>query len=447
MNKSEQRNNLYNTEAEQCVLGAMILNNDCVSMATKTLKEEEFFHKQHQEIFKAMCKLYSSRKPIDILTLSACLKDSNLLKFIGGLNYLTSLTTIVQRTANIEAYIDIVKSKCVQRKGVDVIEKIVDKLNKGDLEISNDLINLKSVIKNGKSIEDMLVKISDIKYADDSNSYMQTGFNKLDDWLCGGLKYGSLTVLTGIPGSGKSTLLNQVISNALSEGYKSFLFSGELEPNSLIKWIARTVSNDYHLTDKENMQGAKYKEVSQYGYELISEWLEDNLFIYSNDIVASERNLVTVIEDLYMKKDVRLFVLDNLMVIHPDSSGDQYEEQRKLVLNLKELAKKYGIAIVLVGHPKKTMEGAKPTMFDILGSSAIANVADTILRIERAKDEGDTSKLLLLKNRWGSVMNKGISMHFNIDRKRFYTDGSELIKDYGYDLNKKFVQAEISSPF
>jgi len=87
------------------------------------------------------------------------------------------------------------------------------------------------------------------------------------------------------------------------------------------------------------------------------------------------------------------------------------------------------------------------TLDDIAGSSSIRNLADTVFSIERGKKEGEPSKLWLLKNRWGSINDTAIAIRFDIDRKRFYTDGSELIKDYGYDLSKKFVQAEISSPF
>jgi replicative DNA helicase len=356
------------------------------------------------------------------------------------------MTTIVQHTTNIMAYIEIIKKKHIQRQMIDIANKITRKAYKSNINIGNDIKSLDSLLRNSKSIDNLVLNISDIKENSNDAKYIQTGFSKIDTWLDGGLKSGSLTIFTGYPGAGKSTILNQITANAINQGYKSFLYSGEIEPNGLVTWLTRTVSSEYHLVEKETKQGHKYKDVSPYGSELIREWFEDKLFIFDNDTVPSEKNLISVIEHLYIEKDVKFFVLDNLMMIRAKEGRQQLEEQENLIRNLKELASKYNISILLVAHPRKTMNEVI-TLDDIAGSSSIRNLADTVFSIERGKKEGEPSKLWLIKNRWGSINDTAIAIRFDIDRKRFYTDGSELIKDYGYDLNKKFVQAEISSPF
>lgn len=444
--ESQKREQIYSTEAEQSVLGAMILNKDCVNIAMKTLSLHDFYHEQHKDIFNAIHNLKVNDNPIDMITLSEELKDHEKLSYTGGISYLTNLTSIVQHTTNIMAYIEIIKKKHIQRQIIDVTNRITNKAYRSDINIGNEIESLDSLLRNSKSIDNLVLKMSDIKNSDKDKKFIQTGFNKIDEWLGGGLKSGSLTVFTGYPGAGKSTILNQITANVVSQGYKSFLYSGELDPSGLVTWLTRTISNDYHLVDKETKLGHKYKDVSHYGFELIREWFEDKLFIFDNDTEPSEKNLIAVIEHLHIEKDVKFFVLDNLMMIRAKEGRQQLEEQENLIRNLKELASKYNISILLVAHPRKTMNEVI-TLDDIAGSSSIRNLADTVFSIERGKKEGEPSKLWLIKNRWGSINDTAIAIRFDIDRKRFYTDGSELIKDYGYDINKKFVQAEISSPF
>jgi replicative DNA helicase len=444
--ESQKREQIYSTEAEQSVLGAMILNKDCVNIAMKTLSLHDFYHEQHKDIFNAIHNLKVNDNPIDMITLSEELKDHEKLSYTGGISYLTNLTSIVQHTTNIMAYIEIIKKKHILRQIIDATNRITNKAYRSDINIGNDIESLDSLLRNSKSIDNLVLKMSDIKNSDKDKKFLQTGFNKIDEWLGGGLKSGSLTVFTGYPGAGKSTILNQITADIISQGYKSFLYSGELDPSGLVTWLTRTISNDYHLVDKETKLGHKYKDVSTYGFELIRKWFEDKLFIFDNDTEPSEKNLIAVIEHLHIEKDVKFFVLDNLMMIRAKEGRQQLEEQENLIRNLKELASKYNISILLVAHPRKTMNEII-TLDDIAGSSSIRNLADTVFSIERGKKEGEASKLWLIKNRWGSINDTAIAIRFDIDRKRFYTDGSELIKDYGYDLNKKFVQAEISSPF
>ena len=110
----------------------------------------------------------------------------------------------------------------------------------------------------------------------------------------------------------------------------------------------------------------------------------------------------------------------------------------------KKIAKKYSLAIILIAHPKKPEKGQKPSMYDVSGASEIVGSADTVIRIERPEaGSDDTSKLKLLKNRWGSIVGTQIRLEFDEYRKRFYTNQQELNRDYGYNettVQENFIQ-------
>ena len=119
---------------------------------------------------------------------------------------------------------------------------------------------------------------------------IRSGFRSIDNVTGGGLNFGTLTVVTGEPGSGKSTFLNQILANALSLGFNGFLYSGELTYQMIMEWFAKTVANTKHLSICTNNFG-QYVRLSDEGFEMISNWTKDKLFIYSKEARADEINL------------------------------------------------------------------------------------------------------------------------------------------------------------
>ena len=438
----------HSVEAEQSVLGSMILDNDVASLVVNKIETIHFYKEAHKAIFESMVNLMNENKPIDLLMLTEQLKLNNQLNSIGGVSYITSLSAIVPTTSNVNQYIEIVLEKYTRRQAISVASDIINKLYNGRIkELETDAESLKNVLVNNKKIENMYVNASEIKRNKKSSEFISTGFKVLDNFLGGGFKCTSLTILTGEPGSGKSTILNQIIAGALADKHKSFLYSGELPGSDLMFWFKRTVANDHHIVEKNNKVGHKYKDITNYCWDLISKWIDGKLFIYGDDSIANKSNMLATIEHLAINKGIKFFVLDNLMTFDIGEETKQYREQKQLCLSLKQLAKKYGIAIVLVAHPKKPSDKDKPSMYDVSGASEIVGCADTVIRTVRPEDENQDSKILLLKNRWGGATNKAFSVKFNERRKRYYTNGSELERDYGYDTNKEFSQTEIENPF
>lgn len=420
----------HNIFAEQSVLGSIIIEPQLISKVKNKITPDHFFNISNKIVFEKMLELYNQSIAIDLTTISHILDKDKNLQYDISISYITSLSTVVPTTNNIEYYLNILIENYIRRKGINLLNNMREKLyTESILELEDDIIEFKSLITNRGNIEELYIDASKIKKDACIEEFISTGFNQLDNMLKGGLKCTSLTILTGEPGSGKSTIINQILAGIISDGYATFLYSGELPSRDLLKWFNITIANKNHIVNKG-------EDVTEYSWNMVSKWIENKLIIYDDDSVADKRNILLTIEHLAINKNIKVFILDNLMTFDiDDENGQQYQNQKKLCLELKVLAKKYGIAIILVAHPKKPSSNEKPTMYDVSGASEIVGIADTVIRTMRPKNDNEDSKILLLKNRWGGIIDRVIRVKFDDTRKRFYSNKSELERDYGYDLN------------
>ena len=425
---------LYNLSAEQSVLGSILIEPESILVANQfNLCVNDFFHLQHQIIYNCLKKMHDSGDAIDFVTLKHNLEKADLLEKAGGVSYFTSLTSAVPTTKNIDYHIKILKELATKRNIYNLISDKAKTIKKMDGQDMIKLANeVKATVLDSPCVDDLFVDASDISLDTTPSSSIETGFAPLDAATSGGLNFGTLTVLTGSPRSGKSTFLNQILANALSLGFNSFLYSGELTAQMALDWFYKTVANPIHLSFGVNRFGKTIK-VTDEGVIQINKWLKNKLFLFSKNAQADETNISTVIEFLAVKKNVKLFVLDNLMTIEC-SGSDKYEKQINVIKSLKNLAKHYNIVIILVAHSNKnSIQRREPHVFDISGASEIANLSDYILNATRDNDRDNETTILLLKNRITGLIKKHLQLKFSPDRKRFYTDSKlELERNYGY---------------
>ena len=258
---------------------------------------------------------------------------------------------------------------------------------------------------------------------------LKTGIEYIDNKIVG-LAFGSLNVLSGRNGSGKSTILNQIyISEAINQGYKAFLFSGELVGGNVKYWLLQTLANEEQFAEYTAKDGHKYKKVTIEAKNKIVQDVKDKFFLYDNDDyrINSIIEKMTVLAKRY---GVRVFVIDNLMTIESDLK-DKYEAETDTVKKLKAFAKKYNVIVHLVAHPRKSMN-ENITKDDVSGSANITNLADYVTVIERNFDETKEydASLNILKNRHTGI-NVEMKLKFSIERKRFYSPSlNELSKRY-----------------
>ena len=258
---------------------------------------------------------------------------------------------------------------------------------------------------------------------------LKTGIDDIDTDLIG-MVFGSLNVLSGRNGSGKSTILNQIyIAEAINQGYKTFLFSGELIGGNVKYWLLQTLANEEQFAEYTAKDGHKYKKVTIQAKEKIVQDVKDRFFLYDSDDYRIEA-IIEKMTILAKRYGVRVFIIDNLMTLE-SSLKDKYEAETDTVKKLKNFAKKYNAIVHLVAHPRKSMN-ENISKDDVSGSANITNLADYVTVIERNfdKDKEYDASLNILKNRHTGV-NVEMKLKFNIERKRFYSPSlNELSKRY-----------------
>lgn len=420
----------YNLEAEMSVIGSLILDPPrIVECRAIKLSYEDFALSQNQIIYRCIEKILNANAKLDILTLSDELKLQNQFDQIGGAVYLVNTINTVPTSANIAYYANIVKNLSIKRRlqnDIAKMQSLITNIKIDDLIAYVD--NLRDIILDSGSLENFLFLASQIPPIQEITGYVPTGFAQLDA-ICGnGLAFGTLTVLTGDPSSGKSTLVNQIVSHAIYSGHGSFIYSGELNSEMLMRWFYKTAANAEDLIKSSDYFGIS-SQVSEEGYEKIKQSITNKLYLFSNVAKADERNIAAVIEYLAVKKGVRLFVLDNLMTLE-FSGQDKYEKQIRTVKLIKYLAKKYDLAIILIAHPNKTsMINRECHVFEIAGASEVPNLADYVFKIIRGED--GQAEIILMKNRITGIQRKRLKLNFSPFRKRFYTESlAELNRKY-----------------
>lgn len=452
----DKRVSPHSVEVEQSVLGAILLN-DNLFYEVRDLSQDMFYKEVHKLIFGAMKAIRKRKEPIDLITLTEELKSINSLADAGGISYITSLSTVVPTTKNINSYINKLISFKNRRDIIEASSKIMDMAFKEADDITI-LSNAKDCIGNIGILnsDNFIVDIWDVEDDDDSSTTrVASGFIELDKRLKGGFEFGTLNVLAGWQGAGKSTLINQmVIAESINQGYKTFIYSGELKASNAIKWLRRTIANESHIKEIEGKFGTYYNELDECKV-MVKEWLCNKLYLYKNKRNLTIDALIHHMEVLAKKEDVKVFIIDNLVkFIMTIGVSDELMAQTIIVNKLKDFADENNVIVHLVAHCKKNGDRNKaPTIEDISGSANIANLADYVTCIHRVpkndsnKDKGYDTGLYLYKNRYGSEMHIPMRMNFSEKRKRFYTGERELRKEFKYAQKYEFTQATLENPF
>ena len=279
---------------------------------------------------------------------------------------------------------------------------------------------------------------------------LATGIYKLDKLLYGGLPFGGVHLVSGKSGNGKSTLASQILINAREHGYRCFAYSGEL-PNYLFKgWMNFQVAGRRNIFEYQNdLYGNTNYNISDINKGLISEWYRNYIWLFDNSKIDGRetQDLLKITETVIQRYGVRVILLDNLMTamtMESSKGSDQYERQTEFVNQLRSLAVKYNVIILLVAHKRKNNLSENEND-EIAGSSNIANLAMLTLTYERGKDcDGNQRLLKVAKNRlFGKIETDGFVMNYDEKSKRIYGDGDDLDKEYGWNPDSDgFVDAD-----
>lgn len=266
----------------------------------------------------------------------------------------------------------------------DIIQNLNDKLKREEITYDRFMDDMKKLdsIKVQKSEEQMLtVKDIDMsKYEEPIR--VKSNLCKLDQAIKG-FALGQLSVWSGSNASAKSTYLNQIAIESINQGFNTAIYSGELIAQRLLKWITMQCAG------KRNML---YEEKKDYWYvpddkkRKITNWLNNKLFIYNNNIGNNAKEILYSIEQCVLKNNLKVVILDNLMSINLSNYGEnKYDVQSQFVQDLSALAKRLNIHIHFVCHPRKVTSFLRK--IDISGSADLTNIADNVFILHRINND------------------------------------------------------------
>lgn len=320
--------------------------------------------------------------------------------------------------------------------GADAVRKCVENATEPNVSCVKELADVEDVDLN------LLPKV-------------KTGYYEIDSALGGGICFGQVCLLTGKRGHGKSTFMSNICANALEQDVGIFAYSGELANYHFKRWLnCQLAGNDYMVTGK-NEYGDDIYTIDPAISKRISEWYRGKAYIYDYRIAEDDDEIETltgVIKDVASRRNVKLICVDNLMTAM-DTVTEQsnlYLAQSNFVGELKKIAVKYDVAIILVAHPRKN--GANESGFDnddVSGSGDITNKVDIVMSYGRASEGADhNSELVISKNRLAGTLRMGkdkILLNYSAKTKRV-TGMRELNKHYGWEKGTE-NRVEIDVPF
>lgn len=273
---------------------------------------------------------------------------------------------------------------------------------------------------------------------------LSTGIPEFDDLLYGGLPFGYVHILGGKRGDGKSTFGSQLICQATQQGYKSFVYSGEMENGDVKNWMYLNFAGDRHIIQNQTVDGREYWYVSNKTSSMIDNWLRGKVYLYDNSQIDDEmKDLIPLIEEMIVREGVQVILLDNLMtaIEMMDVQGsDEYAAQKEFCAKLRVIALKYHVMIILVAHRRKS-QATTDVNDEISGSAYITNCAGVVVSYDRDKSDGADQmdrKLVVSKNRlFGKLDYDGITLHFKEKSKRIYSDRCTGYHEFGWNDEDK----------
>ena len=318
---------------------------------------------------------------------------------------------------------------------------------------------VRKCVENATALQvDHVVDLADVEDEDLSEMpRVRTGVDELDRVLGGGIYYGQVCLLSGKRGEGKSTFMSQMFADALDQGLNCFVYSGEMRNADFKRCLNYQLAGINHLSRRLNEFNEEEWYLEKEMSKRISQWYKGRAFIYDTDSLSSDEkiDILGTIKRMVTQNAVRFVCIDNLMTAMDIYAGkdDLYNAQGRFVGELKNIARKYNIAIILIAHQRKAgKDQIQADAFDndtVSGSSDVTNKVDIVINYSRAKEEDQhDANIQVGKNRLVGTLRRGdnaIKMVYSPKTKRVYAMRS-IDKRYGWEKEPVHVE-EIDVPF
>lgn len=424
-----------NEEAEQSVLGAILIDKDAIATVSSIITPNDFYNPTNGMIFGAMLSLYEKGKPIDILTLRAEIKKIKNAKEFDQ-SYLTELINIVPTAANIEHYAVIIKDVSTKRALIQAgsqiaemgfgedkeIDAILDRAESQIFAISQKS-SLRSFVQLKEALAESFDRIDELHKKGAGLRGVKSGFADLDNMLSG-MQQSNLLILAARPGQGKTAMIVNIAQHAaVVDKTPVAIFSLEMSKEELVdRLLVGQADVDAWRIKTGKLSESDFTKLSN----AMGELADAPIFIDDTPgITISEMR--TKARRLQLEQNIGLFVVDYLQLVNP---GRRYENRVQEVSvvsqSLKNLARELKVPILAASQLSRAVEqrggDRKPQLADLRESGAIEQDADVVMFIYRPDGEITptiATKLLIAKHRNGPMGE--IDLVFRGDRIKFYS--------------------------
>lgn len=420
----------HNIEAEQAVLGCILIDVQAQADILGMMKEEDFYSQAHRDIFSSMLKIYQKSIPVDFVTILDGLEKDKILDKVGGIEYITTLTNTVPSAVNFKYYCDIVKADSTRRKLIESGQRIIEDAYESedkdkslqfaekeifDIAEKQERSALEHVGKPNGAIKHVIDKFDAIAKDPTALKGIPTGFKEFDR-VTNGLQNSDLILLAARPGVGKTSFAMNVIVHAATElGKKCAVFSLEMSKEQLIqRAICSLAKVSMAKALNGSMDGEEWKRVWA-----ATKKLEQSGLYVDDSSLTTPADILTKCRRLKAKEDVDLIMIDYIQLMSSGSNKREMNRQNEvsdISRNLKIAAKELNVPIIVLSQLSRSVEsraenGHRPMLSDLRDSGAIEQDADIVLFLYNPEkyndvaqeDEPGTVELIIAKHRNGST--------------------------------------------
>lgn len=411
----------FSLEAEQSVLGAILIDPECIETVLEKIKAEYFYMLSHRTIFESMVEMFMSGTVIDIVTLGENLKSKNAFDSIGGTSYIVSLAEFVPSSANVEQYCKIINEKYYLRRLIEAASDISETCfnDEGDI---NDILDSAQqkifdvmtdrTVKGFDHVKDVILRefthLQELADSDGKNADgIDTGFSQLDSLLCG-VNNSDLLLLAARPAVGKSAFAHNIVLNVAKTKKTVCIFSLEMSSDQIVsRMLSSTALVDSRKLRSGELDSEDWVKLAE-GASVLSEY----------QILIDDSANLSVIEmksKLRKVKNLGLVVIDYLQLM---TSGKRTEgrvqEVSEITRQLKIMAKELNVPVITLSQLSRSVDSRPdhtPILSDLRESGSIEQDADSVIFLHRpdtypdeaSEETRNVAYCIVAKNRHGST--------------------------------------------
>ncbi len=434
-----------NVEAEQSVLGAILIDNEALTTSLELLVPDYFYKDSHRRLFLSMIELFDKNEPIDIITLTDHLKRKGEIDLVGGVQYLTSLVTMIPTSANIRYHAKIVREKALVRgllhTATDIAknvyesdldaEELIDYAEKQIFDLSEKRINiafatLKDVIK------DSFKMIEQLHSRKDTVTGVPTGFKELDE-MTTGLQKSDLIIIGGRPSMGKTAFSLNIAQHVGVEMKEPVaIFSLEMSKEQLaFRMLCSEAMVDSNQIRKGFIKRDDWHSLTSAASKLAESpiFIDDSSAINILEMRAKARRMKAT-------HGLSMIVVDYLQLMRGRGNTERREQEiSEISRSLKALAKELSVPVIALSQLNRSVESRtgvkKPTLADLRESGAIEQDADVIIFLYRdevynknSPDNKGKAEIIIAKQRNGPTGEIPLTFMSHCTRFVNYTDAT-----------------------